>query len=158
MENRYDFLSLKDVRFDYSYIKYEGAKTNVIKTGAIHGADIPAHSGRHPCGRSARRCRGVKRESDRFFWRRTFNWNFKNHLSVETRSVMFPPPHSFCRIHRVIFCVIGQQANIEYSFSSKRRHSARCENHSWHNQSYRRSSIHCISPCRPFFRPVLQSR
>ena len=43
VENRYDFLSLKGVRFDYSYIKYDGYKATVIKNGTINGEDIAPH-------------------------------------------------------------------------------------------------------------------
>ena len=46
VENRYDFLTLKGVRFDCSYVKYEGTETRTIKSKTINGADIaPGQTG-----------------------------------------------------------------------------------------------------------------
>lgn len=46
VENRYDFLSLKGVKFDCSYVKYEGTDTKVIKSKTINGTDIaPGQTG-----------------------------------------------------------------------------------------------------------------
>lgn len=46
VENRYDFLTLKGVRFDCSYVKYEGTETKTIKSKTINGADIaPGQTG-----------------------------------------------------------------------------------------------------------------
>ena len=44
VENRYNFLSLKGCKFDYSYVKYDGAETKTIKKGTVNGADIAADS------------------------------------------------------------------------------------------------------------------
>lgn len=44
VENRYNFLSLKGCKFDYSYVKYDGAETKTVKQGTINGADIAADS------------------------------------------------------------------------------------------------------------------
>lgn len=40
VENRYDFLTLKGVRFDCSFIKFEGTKTSTIAKKTINGLDI----------------------------------------------------------------------------------------------------------------------
>ena len=46
VENRYDFLTLKGVRFDCSYLKFAGAETKTVKTLTVNGADIaPGKSG-----------------------------------------------------------------------------------------------------------------
>lgn len=44
VENRYNFLSLKGCKFDYSYVKYDGNKTKTVKNGTVNGADIAADS------------------------------------------------------------------------------------------------------------------
>lgn len=44
VENRYNFLSLKGVKFDYSYLKYNGSKASSLKQGIVNGGDIPADS------------------------------------------------------------------------------------------------------------------
>jgi len=44
VENRYNFLNLKGVKFDYSYVKYNGATVNTVKNGIVNGADIEADS------------------------------------------------------------------------------------------------------------------
>lgn len=44
VENRYNFLSLKGVTFDYAYVKYEGCATRKLKTGQVKGLDIAADS------------------------------------------------------------------------------------------------------------------
>lgn len=44
VENRYNFLSLKGVKFDYSYVKYNGKNTNTVKKGSVNGANIEADS------------------------------------------------------------------------------------------------------------------
>jgi hypothetical protein len=43
IENRYDFLSLKDCKFDYSYVKYNGTNSENINKGSINGIAIAAH-------------------------------------------------------------------------------------------------------------------
>lgn len=40
VENRYDFISLKGVRFDCSFVKYEGSTTKTISTKTINGLDV----------------------------------------------------------------------------------------------------------------------
>ncbi len=40
VENRYDFLSLKGVRFDYSFVKYEGSNTKTIVSKTVNGLDV----------------------------------------------------------------------------------------------------------------------
>lgn len=44
VENRYNFLSLDKCKFDYSYIKYNGANTETVKSGTVNGADIAPDS------------------------------------------------------------------------------------------------------------------
>lgn len=44
VENRYNFLNLKGVKFDYSYVKYKGATVNTVKNGIVNGADIETDS------------------------------------------------------------------------------------------------------------------
>lgn len=44
VENRYNFLSLGNCKFDYSYVKYNGANTETIKKGTVNGADIAPDS------------------------------------------------------------------------------------------------------------------
>ncbi len=40
VQNRYNFLSLSGVKFDYSYIKFEGDKEKTVKNGTVKGANI----------------------------------------------------------------------------------------------------------------------
>lgn len=40
VENQYDFLTLKGVRFDCSFVKYEGDETKTISTKTINGLDV----------------------------------------------------------------------------------------------------------------------
>jgi len=40
VENRYDFLTLKGVRLECAYVKYEGADTRTLRTKTVNGADI----------------------------------------------------------------------------------------------------------------------
>ncbi len=40
VENRYDFLSLDDCRFDYSYVAFEGAAERTLKGGAVDGVPV----------------------------------------------------------------------------------------------------------------------
>ena len=40
VENRYDFLSLSGVRFDCSFVKYDGTSTKTISTKTINGLDV----------------------------------------------------------------------------------------------------------------------
>ena len=40
VENRYDFLSLNDVTFDCSYVRYDGAKVSTLRTTTVKGLDI----------------------------------------------------------------------------------------------------------------------
>ena len=44
VENRYNFLSLDDVKFDYSYVKYNGENTRTLKNGTVNGARIAPDS------------------------------------------------------------------------------------------------------------------
>ncbi len=44
VENRYNFLSLSGVVFDYAYVKYDGAATKTIKSGTVKGLDIAPDS------------------------------------------------------------------------------------------------------------------
>lgn len=44
VENRYNFLNLKGVKFDYSYVKYNGATVKMVKNGTVSGIDIAADS------------------------------------------------------------------------------------------------------------------
>ena len=44
VENRYNFLSLKGVTFDYDYVKYANAQKSTLKSGTVKGADIKADS------------------------------------------------------------------------------------------------------------------
>ena len=44
VENRYNFLSLDKCKFDYSYVKYVGSDTKIVKNGTVNGANIAPDS------------------------------------------------------------------------------------------------------------------
>ncbi len=44
VENRYNFLSLNKCTFDYSYLRYEGNDTKIVKSGTVNGCDIAPDS------------------------------------------------------------------------------------------------------------------
>lgn len=122
VENRYDFLSLKDVRFDYSYIKYEGAKTNVIKKGAIHGADIPAHGkgdirvGEAPADAEALSVKATDPSGEEIF---TWNFKLKSSLGRDAISHVSYATHIPVASTASPSVLSVKAGNIEYSFSSK---------------------------------------
>jgi hypothetical protein len=43
VENRYDFISLDDTKFEYQYVTYEGAKTRTISKGATSVKGVKPH-------------------------------------------------------------------------------------------------------------------
>ena len=71
VENRYNFLSLKGVKFDYSYIRFAQDKETAVKSGTVNEADIAADSkgqitvGAAPKDADALRAKGGEQHSCR---------------------------------------------------------------------------------------------
>lgn len=78
VENRYNFLSLKGVKFDYDYVKYAGSKENTIKHGTVNGANIDADSkGQINIGAAPKEADALKVRATDQYGEEVFTWVFK---------------------------------------------------------------------------------
>ncbi len=78
VENRYNFLSLKGVKFDYDYVKYTGAKETAVKHGTVNGADIAADSkGQISVGGVPAGAEALKVKATDQYGEEVFTWVFK---------------------------------------------------------------------------------
>ena len=78
VENRYNFLSLKGVTFDYEYVKYANAQKKTLKNGTVHGIDIAADSyGQLSVGAAPKDADALIVEATDQYKKNLFTWTFK---------------------------------------------------------------------------------
>lgn len=78
VENRYNFLSLKGVTFDYEYVRFAGGKTTAIKKGIVNGADIKADSeGQISVGAAPKDAEALIVKATDQYKKELFTWTFK---------------------------------------------------------------------------------
>ena len=78
VENRYNFLSLKGVKFDYSYIRFAQGKETAVKSGTVNGAEIAADSkGQITVGAAPKDADALRVKATDQYGEEVFTWVFK---------------------------------------------------------------------------------
>lgn len=94
VENRYNFLSLKDCEFNYQYIQYTGTKTSVLKQGKVSGLNIaPQTSGILSIGTMPAKANALSVKATDSQGNELFTWVFKlsnANISVKSTATGLP--------------------------------------------------------------------
>ncbi len=78
VENRYNFLSLKDCKFYYSYVKYDDDKETTVKKGTVDGLDIaPDSKGTMKIAATPGEAEALKVKAEDRYGEELFTWVFK---------------------------------------------------------------------------------
>ncbi len=125
VQNRYNFLSLKGVKFDYSYLKFSTDKETAIKSGKVDGADIaPDSKGTIKIDTAPADAEALRVKATDQYGEEIFTWVFKLKESQAAQSARFAKSSNSSQAPQVSHSqgsqssqLIVKAGNTTYTFS-----------------------------------------